>query len=266
MLLLPKQSVLLLTALLTLGARLLAAQDSTATVYFFREGKLGGSLIGYDVKHQGNVIGRIKSNSVFVYQSAAGLQTFSGTTESESSMKIELIAGQTYFVECGLAVGVMTGRPVFRQVGAVEAQKKISKIDKAIAAAIPATLAATIQPNDTLRALQNMFQRKRKGGGTRAAVFGAITVVAVVGIASYKEPTVTINQGSAGTQTIPVGSGSPPTGNYLLAGFSAIMTITGFTQASKYSSEKLQPLLQDYKEGKPLPPQIKSKLKAKDFR
>jgi len=180
----------------------LHAQDSLATIYFYREGKFAGSLIGYDVMHNGNTIGRIKSNSVFTYQSKGGLQTFMATTEGASSMKLELKGGNTYFIECGLEIGVMVGRPTFRQATNTEARKKIEKINSAVANAIPANIQEVVQPNDTLRALQNLFQRKRKGGTARAAVFGAITVVSLVGIANYKPSTVTINQGSAGSQVI----------------------------------------------------------------
>ncbi|MFM7857422.1 MAG: hypothetical protein ACKO96_37255 [Flammeovirgaceae bacterium] len=255
------------TLLLTvIFAQCLLAQDSTATVYFFREGKFAGSFIGYDVKHQGNVIGRIKSNSVFSYQSPAGLQTFSATTESESSIKIQLLPGQTYFIECGIAIGLAVGRPVFRQTSGAEAKRKIEAINSTVASQIPAQLTETVQPNDTVRALQNMFQRKRKGGGTRAAVFGAITVVAVVGIATYTPETVTINQGAAGSQNLQVGSSSPPAGSFLLGGASAILAISGFAQVSKYSTEKLERLLDNYKNGRPLPREIKAQLRQKDFK
>jgi len=44
------------------------------------------------------------------------------------------------------------------------------------------------------------------------------------------------------------------------------MTITGITQTSKYADDKLEALLQVYKNEKPLPPIIKSKLKKKDFK
>jgi len=244
----------------------LLAQDSLAIVYFYREGKFAGSFVGYDVMHNGTTIGRIKSNSVFTYQSKGGLQTFMATTEGASSMKIELAPGNTYFIECGLGVGVMVGRPTFRQATNTEARKKIEKINSVVANAIPANIQEVVQPNDTVRALQNLFQRKRKGGTARAAVFGVIAVASLVGIANYKQATVTINQGSAGSQVIPIGSSSPPAANFLLAGFSVIMTISGFSQTSKYADDKLEALLQVYKNGKPLPPFIKSKLKKKDFK
>jgi len=244
----------------------LLAQDSLAIVYFYREGKFAGSFVGYDVMHNGTTIGRIKSNSVFTYQSKGGLQTFMATTEGASSMKIELAPGNTYFIECGLGVGVMVGRPTFRQATNTEARKKIEKINSVVANAIPANIQEVVQPNDTVRALQNLFQRKRKGGTARAAVFGVIAVASLVGIANYKQATVTINQGSAGSQVIPIGSSSPPAANFLLAGFSVIMTISGISQTSKYADDKLEALLQVYKNGKSLPPFIKSKLKKKDFK
>ena len=44
------------------------------------------------------------------------------------------------------------------------------------------------------------------------------------------------------------------------------MTITGIIQTGNYSEKKLDALLEDYKQGKPLPQTIKLKLKKKDFK
>ncbi len=44
------------------------------------------------------------------------------------------------------------------------------------------------------------------------------------------------------------------------------MAITGITQTSNYSQANLDKLLADYSNGKPLPPRIKQKFKAKDFK
>ena len=139
------------------------------------------------------------------------------------------------------------------------------KLDPAIAAKIPTILATTNQAADTIRALTNLFQRKRKGGTTRAVIFGTLGVASLIGTLSYKPSTVTINQGSAGTQTIETSSG-PPAINYVWIGFSTIMTITGITQASNFSTTKLDNLVSQYKEGQPLPANIKAKLKNKDFK
>ncbi len=242
------------------------AQDSLATVYFYRGGKFAGSFVGYDVKHNNQVIGRVTSNSVLKYRCTAGMQKFIATTESQNSILINVKAGETYYVECSVAIGVVVGRPSFRQVSSLQAQKEIQKIDASLASQLTLTQIETPQELDTVRALSNLFERKRKGGTARAIVFGAIGVGALIATAAYKPSTVTINQGSSGSQTIPVGSDSPPAINYVLIGFSTLMTISGITQTKDFSSENLELLLNDYKSGKQLPPRIKRMLKAKDFK
>jgi hypothetical protein len=159
----------------------------------------------------------------------------------------------------------MVGKPTFRQASAIQAKVDIEKLDKAIASALPSKVLESNQAADTIRALANLFQRKRKGGTTRAVVFGALGIGSIIGTANYKPTTVTINQGSAGSQIIETSSG-PPAINYVFIGFSAIMVVTGITQTSNYSTQNLDALINNYKEGNPLPAKIKSKLKAKDFK
>ncbi len=255
----------LIFLLLSISSLSIQAQDSLATVYFYRGGKFAGSFIGYDLLHNGQVIGRIKSNTIIAYQCPAGQQLFSGITESESSIKVEVVAGEIYFVECGIAAGVVVGRPSFRLTSPAQAKRQIEKIDKSVAAKLPAIVAKPPLVSDTVRALTNMFQRKRKGGTTRAILFGTIGTAMLIGTVAYKPNSVTINQGSSGSQTIPVSSG-PPAINYVLVGFSTIMSISGISQVKHYSSANLEVLLADYKSGKPLPKRIKGKLKRKDFK
>jgi hypothetical protein len=256
-----KHFIILIVLIISLTSQ---AQDSLATVYFYRGGKFAGSFVGYDLKHNNQVIGRVTSNSVVKYRCTAGMQKFIATTESQNSILINVKAGETYYVECSVAIGVVVGRPSFRQVNSLQAQKEISKIDASLAAQLTLTQIETPQELDTVRALSNLFERKRKGGTTRAVVFGVLGVASLVGTLSYKESTVTVNQGSSGSQVIPVSSG-PPVGNYVFVGFCAIMTFSGVSQTNNFSDENLELLLNDYKSGKPLPVKIKRFLKKKDF-
>lgn len=202
-----------------------------------------GFAVGYDVDHGPSVIGRIKVSTVFSYRCKPGLQTFEATTEGTSSITMDLKAGQLYFVECGLGVGALIGRPTFKQVTSIEAKKEIARINQVVADYLPATIVETFIKADTARALQNLFQRKRKGGTTRAVIFGGLGLVALV------------NAGKSG------GDG----GTYIMVGFSIIMVITGATQATKYNSEALAKVVDEYKQGKLVPPLIKMKFKKKDF-
>ncbi len=260
-----KIHILLLVVFISV-TNLLHAQDSLATVYFYRSGKSGRSFTEYDIKHNDKVIGQIKSGTVITYRSQPGVQIFSAITESESSIKLILAAGKVYFVECSLAVGVLVGRPSFRLASNLQAKMEINKIDSALAATIPAGIVASPQLSDTVRALRNLYQRKRHGGTARAIVFGILGGSSLIGTLNYKPSTVTVNQGSSGNQTIPVGSSSPPAINYVFIGFSAIMVGTGISQVGKYSTKNLDDLLSSYEKGKPLPEIVKSKLKKKDFK
>jgi len=107
----------------------LRAQDSLATVYFYRPSKLDGSLVGFEIKQRDEVIGRAKPNSVFTYRTKPGEQIFKATTETESSFRLTVDVGKTYFVECGIAVGVAVGRPTFRLASSAEAKNEIAKIE-----------------------------------------------------------------------------------------------------------------------------------------
>ncbi|HEV8512843.1 MAG TPA: hypothetical protein VGQ59_06185 [Cyclobacteriaceae bacterium] len=233
------------------------ARDSLATVYFYRGGQVAGFAISYDVKQAEKIIGRIGVNTVIRFRAKPGAQTFKATTEGESSIHLILDAGKTYFVECGLAVGALAGRPTFRQTFSEVAKKKIESIDPIMAKTIPEYLPEVIQQSDTTRALQNLFQRKRKGGTTRAVVFGTLGIISLISTTNKQ----TVN---AGGQNVDVSPDN--TGAYLFSGFSIVMMITGIVQTSNYSSEKLEMLLADHNKGTPLPQKIKSKLKQKDFK
>ena len=183
-------------------------------------------------------------------------------TQSEAAFKIVMERGQTYYIECGLVVVSGTGRPSFRLATKEDALKSMSKIDLAAYDKTPFVVSKASPKDDTIRALQNLYRRKRVGGTVRSIVFGVLAVSALVNTVNYKSTSVTVNGGS---QTIPIDD-SPPPGNYIGIGIFTIFTITGFTQIANHTQDKLDALLADYKNGIPLPKKIKSKLKQKDFK
>jgi len=109
----------------------LFAQDSLATVYFYRPGKPDKLLVCYDIKRGDELIGRAQPNSMFTYRVKSGQQIFKATTETESSFRLTVESGKTYFVECGVSVGMAVGRPTFRLAPSAEAKNEIAKIENA---------------------------------------------------------------------------------------------------------------------------------------
>ncbi|MBL7855538.1 MAG: hypothetical protein JNL17_14140 [Cyclobacteriaceae bacterium] len=102
------------------------------------------------------------------------------------------------------------------------------------------------QKSDTIRALSNLYQRKRKGGTARAIVFGLLGLTAIINTANAE--------------------GGGDGGAYIMIGFSAAMVGTGIAQTNKYNALNLEQTVHSYKSGTPLPATLKKKFKQKDFR
>lgn len=233
----------------------LSASAQDARIYFYRDAKFVGAIVGYNVCLDSALVGRASSGSVLSYSSAPGLKTIRAKTEGESSLTIELKAGVTYYIECGIEIGAVAGRPSFRQVSASEAKAAVSKINPQLVMAID------VDPQfatDTARALNNMFHRKKIGGVTRAIVFGVLGLGSLIGTISQSGSSSTV-----GGATIDTG---PDPANYVFIGVCTVLTITGITQASKYNRGRLTQVVREYNEGKGVPNEFKSKLKTKDFK
>lgn len=224
---------------------LASAQDS-ARVIFYRPSKFAGSMVSYRISHGATEVARMMPGSVAQYKTVAGLQTFIGKTEGERSITLHLKAGQTYYIECGITMGAMVGLPTFRQVYSYEARQELMKLNPALAAIIKDDVVQIgEQQKDTVRALNNLFTRKRKGGTSRALWFGMFGLASLVGTVS---------------------SDSPDPGNYIFIGLCGIMAGTGLGNASRFDHNHLEPVLQAYTHGAGLPASVRSKLRKKDFK
>lgn len=101
----------------------------------------------------------------------------------------------------------------------------------------------SVAKGDTITAVQNLFQRKRAGSRTGTVIFGLLT-------------------GSS----IATGISSGLAGNFLLAGVFGILTISNISKGKKYNDERLELIISDYQKSKVLPPDIRKRLKNKDFK
>ena len=180
---------------------------------------------------------------VLMYYAKPGDHQFIAKMESKSTALLTVEVGKSYFVECGVSVGIIVGNPTMRQVTSQRGVPAIAKINPNLkintAELGDFKMDETEFKKDTVRALSNLFERKRKGGKTRGVIF---LIWGVAGLAAG-DPAVL-----PGVVTV------------------GVISATGFSQASKYKAENLAPLVKDYQSGKPLPPKIKKKFKEKDFK
>lgn len=226
----------------------LSAQDSLATIKFFRRDKLAGSAISYKVYTDTIFVFSAAPGSVYTYRCASGTRKFWAQTESKNFIFVDVKAGETYYVECKLGVGAMAGTPAFRQVSSAEAIPVIRKLapEEKLTTDV-AGLSNESSATDTTRAIRNLFTRKRKAGKVRAIIFGAMGFASLVDIATYDGPA------GVGPET------------FAVFGAIAAVSITGIVQVNKYNGDKQETLVTNFKQSRSLPDWVKKKLKRRDF-
>jgi len=232
----------LLTLVILFGSILTQAQEY-ATVYFYRSASLKGAAINYNIYDDTVLIGKMTPGQVLMYYAKPGDRQFIAKMESKSTALMTVEAGKSYFVECGVSVGIVVGNPTMRQVTSQRGIPAIAKINPNLkintAQLGDFKMDETEFKSDTVRALSNLFERKRKGGYVRGAVFLAWGVAGLI---------------VGGPEALP---------GVVVVG---VISATGFSQAGKYKADVLSEVIKDYKSGKPLPLKIKKKFKEKDFK
>ncbi len=102
-------------------------------VYFYRESRFVGMAISYNVREKGNqqVIGAIANGTYFFHFAEPGTHTYVASTESDTEQVIQVEAGKTYYVDCGVKMGVLAGRPNLRLANDFEAKKVLPSLQYA---------------------------------------------------------------------------------------------------------------------------------------
>lgn len=88
-----------------------------AIVHFYRPKKYAGSLVGFKVKMEDEVIGKVQNGKRFTVKIRDfGKKKFWAKTETEESIEIDIKKGEEYFVRCGLNVGIIWPRPKMKLI------------------------------------------------------------------------------------------------------------------------------------------------------
>ncbi len=118
------------------------APKDKGTVYVYRPKAFAGGAISYTVSVNGNEVSSLPAGGYFVYYAAPGENEFSAKTEAKTSVTLDVKAGQTYYVQGTMGMGVFVGHPHLTQVGNDVGAKEIASCklvpaatDKAVAKA-----------------------------------------------------------------------------------------------------------------------------------
>ena len=80
-------------------------------VVFFRPSKVVGALIGFKVREGGVELGRLGNGNYFVLSVEPGRHEYVVHSEAKDILPLEVEAGETYYVQGSLSMGLLSGRP-----------------------------------------------------------------------------------------------------------------------------------------------------------
>jgi hypothetical protein len=107
-------------------------QEGKGLVLFYRKSAVGGSALTYQLHDGTELIGVLRSGSFFYRHSEPGRHTYKAQTVASSSLLIDVVAGETYFVEGDVTMGLRVGHPRLRQRTADKAGPAIAKLRYAV--------------------------------------------------------------------------------------------------------------------------------------
>jgi hypothetical protein len=88
-----------------------ASGATTGTVIFFRPSRFAGAAMGFKVRENNVELGKLRNAKYFVLKVAPGTHEYVVHSETKDTLVLEVEAGETYYVEGKLGMGIVAGRP-----------------------------------------------------------------------------------------------------------------------------------------------------------
>jgi Protein of unknown function (DUF2846) len=85
--------------------------DGKGQVVFFRPMALGGMALSFSVHEDKKGLAKVGVGSYTVVPMDPGKHTFTVQSEAKDSLTLEVDAGETYYVEQSIGMGLLVGRP-----------------------------------------------------------------------------------------------------------------------------------------------------------
>jgi hypothetical protein len=87
------------------------ADSQHGTIVFFRPRKMIGAAVGFKVREGETELGKLRNGTFFELQVAPGSHQYVVHSETQDVLTMEIEAGETYFVQGTLGMGILAGRP-----------------------------------------------------------------------------------------------------------------------------------------------------------
>lgn len=133
-----------------------------ANLVVYREKQFAGSIISYKLYANDKVIAKINNGCLYEFTFPAGSYEFLAKTESRSVIAKKLESGNTYYLKCGIKMGIFVGKPHLMFVDESMALAQISNLTKTESDVLLASQADEVKPVDEESILQNTYGNKSK--------------------------------------------------------------------------------------------------------
>jgi hypothetical protein len=100
-------------------------QEGQGRIVFYRTSSMVGAAVQPDIRLNDQVVGTSKPGSFFFVDRPAGRYKASARTEVESSVDVEVHDGGTVYVQSGITMGLLVGRPSLTQETAQQALREM---------------------------------------------------------------------------------------------------------------------------------------------
>jgi hypothetical protein len=105
--------------------------EGKALVVFFRQKAFKGGGVRFKVREGETELGKLSSGTWFAVQTEPGVHEYVVHSEAKDVTRLEVEAGQTYFVAGTVNFGFLVGRPNLTPSDATEFQAKLKKLKPA---------------------------------------------------------------------------------------------------------------------------------------
>ncbi len=88
-----------------------APQEGKGQIVFFRPSKFVGGAVGFIVREGQTELGKLRNGNYFVLAVEPGTHQYTVHSEAKDVLTLEIEAGETYYVQGTISMGVFAGHP-----------------------------------------------------------------------------------------------------------------------------------------------------------
>ena len=108
-----------------------APAEGMGQVVFFRPSRMTGMAVSFSVREGDTGIGKLTNGTYFVHASEPGTKEYNIASEARDTLRMEIEAGETYYVIQSISLGLLIARPNLTPSSETAFQEKRLNVSRA---------------------------------------------------------------------------------------------------------------------------------------